>query len=255
MFRKTIFFKQIHDLTYSTHSLLSNSNSQREHWVFHKRHQCKGAKFRWGANDTFPATPKTSAWYKTPASKAAIPHRMGDPSIKTTMDQHKEFILTVMPQVGQMGSLNNVADGRYMGEMLKAAELYYSEDWWLPATSGKPDRVYRFFLDDYRLRIEDHYVTNCDLEALYAERAGSSGASMSYFHRYIKDSKKKGKGVYPSWWNESHHSKVLERALNADDYYSIQSAVEQADLAKQWGREMCVVMRSLATRIEGEYPS
>ena len=121
--------------------------------------------------------------------------------------------------------------------------------------SEKPDRAYRFFLDAYRLRIEDYYVMTGEAEGLYAEGCGCEGASLRYFSRYIKKSKKDDrKGVYPSWWSEAHHSKVIELAL-LDEFYNIKFAVEQSDIAAQWGKEMCEVMRSLATKIEGRHPT
>ena len=130
---------------------------------------------------------------------------------------------------------------------------------WGSATADRPARAVNFFIDCFRLRTEDHYTANEDVVGLYAESAGESNAAFKYIRSFLRKAKAKRAGgvSLPPWWTGAHDKVLLARAADhrsSEDGgagYSVKQAIEQADVAKDWGREKLPVFRALANIIDG----
>lgn len=107
-----------------------------------------------------------------------------------------------------------------------------------PWYDGMPrEKAYKWFIDAYRLRIDDCYAWEGDCRGLYG---GMS--PFPDFERFFRKAKKKP-GLIPEWWEESKMAAVGKQLLRF--------ATEKSDIAEEYGSFVPMDMRILAEHVEG----
>ncbi|KAI9096641.1 hypothetical protein DFS34DRAFT_149443 [Phlyctochytrium arcticum] len=137
-------------------------------------------------------------------------------------------------------------------ETIRASDpsLMYPKNWTVGLMPDK-SRVYKRFIDSYRLRVEDEYVFARINRGLYTPE-GTKDPTIPFndFKKYIK--KAEDKKMFPSWWSSEDTKAMLKMAMS-DEWADINYAVEKSDVTKHYGYLSLEHMnlRGLAETIEG----
>ena len=224
---------------------------QKRDWKhFHKRLVCEGAPEREAPVDG--ETPLLDG-VEGGGGKGAIED--GDARVK--IDWQKERLLEVMPKLAEMpGSLTAAAEKNYMKAALSVDSAVLDKDWWIPATRDRPARALHFFIDAFRLRVEDARLAAGESRGYYKEAEGEEGAAVAGLRGFLEKAKAEhslaeNRVILPDFWSASLDAQLLLLAAAPSSDYTVKLPAEQEAVGRQWGEERVRVMRALADRIEG----
>ncbi|KAI9096642.1 hypothetical protein DFS34DRAFT_149561 [Phlyctochytrium arcticum] len=104
---------------------------------------------------------------------------------------------------------------------------------WTASLMPDKARVYKRFIDSYRLRVEDEMVFSGVHRGLYnLEEGERATGSLKDFKRYIK--KAQDRKMFPSWWTSADTDAMLTIATT-DKCANIKYATEKSDMTEHYG--------------------
>ncbi|KAG0016260.1 hypothetical protein BGZ80_009333 [Entomortierella chlamydospora] len=117
---------------------------------------------------------------------------------------------------------------------------------------GRPEKdAFKLLIDTYRLRMEDMYKFEggAETDSVYnGSPDGSEG-----FKRFLKLAESRP-GVLPPWWSQAKAEECLQFGMT-DDWASLASAVEKADLIKHYDDAlMPMQLRMFGEQVYGTGP-
>lgn len=115
--------------------------------------------------------------------------------------------------------------------------------------------VFKLLVDTYRMRIEDEYVFQgeVDEDSLYS--GASAASALRHFQRFLtkaikKDAARKRK-LLPEWWTKESLNECLEFA-RTDEFSNVGYAVEKHDIQEHYSQsDMPMQLRMFSEKIDG----
>ncbi|GAB1309997.1 hypothetical protein MFIFM68171_00207 [Madurella fahalii] len=101
---------------------------------------------------------------------------------------------------------------------------------WLHNRSEKD--VYRLLLDAYRLRVEDTYALEGEIEANSLYAGAPSG--LKGFGHFLRLAGSRG-GLLPPWWNAEKQSECEDFGMDSSQFQNLRCAVEKSDIIEHYG--------------------
>ncbi|KAF9342775.1 hypothetical protein BGX26_006866 [Mortierella sp. AD094] len=116
----------------------------------------------------------------------------------------------------------------------------------------RPEKdTYNLLIDTYRLKMEDMYKFDGSAEADSVYNGSSDGSEG--LKRFLRLAESKP-GVLPPWWSKAKAEECLQFGMT-DDWASLASAVEKADLIKHYDDAlMPMQLRMLGEQVYGTGP-
>ncbi|KAK5998684.1 hypothetical protein PT974_01066 [Cladobotryum mycophilum] len=118
---------------------------------------------------------------------------------------------------------------------------------------GRSERdVYRLLIDAYRLRVEDLYNLDNDIDegSIYAGR--SSG--IRGFKRFLRRTAKR-RAMLPPWWNEEKQKECEALGMEPDQWWDLRRAVEKQSIIDHYGDfQFPMQLRMFAADVYGRAP-
>lgn len=126
-----------------------------------------------------------------------------------------------------------------------------AQNTWLHDRSEKD--VYRLLIDAYRMRAEDLYNMQGDVDedSVYDGSPDSSEA----FIRFLDDAEEAGKGILPSWWNAEKRAECLAMGMRGTEWQNLRRLVEKSDIQEHYGEpQFPMQLRMFSESIYGVAP-
>ncbi|KAK3331696.1 putative MYND domain protein [Cercophora scortea] len=119
----------------------------------------------------------------------------------------------------------------------------------------RPEKdVYRLLIDAYRMRVEDMYKFDGDVEedSIYS---GNSDGKLG-FSRFLTKVEKCGGGLLPTWWTPEKKAACVKYGSDGSDSWAdLGAAVEKADISEHYGdARFPMQLRMFAERVYGRGP-
>ncbi|KAJ4329338.1 hypothetical protein N0V84_000233 [Fusarium piperis] len=119
---------------------------------------------------------------------------------------------------------------------------------------NRPEKdVYRLLLDTYRLRIEDMYKLEgeVDGDSVYAGHEDS----LQGFRRFMRKITRSKKALLPSWWTPDKQRECEVFGMDEDQWQNLRCGVEKADIIEHYGdHQFPMQLRMLGESIYGNAP-
>ncbi|KAK3681644.1 putative MYND domain protein [Podospora appendiculata] len=120
---------------------------------------------------------------------------------------------------------------------------------------GRPEKdVYRLLIDAYRMRVEDMYKFDGDVEedSIYA---GNSDGKLG-FSRFLTKVEKCDGGLLPAWWTPEKKAACVKFGSDGSDSWAdLGAAVEKSDISEHYGdARFAMQLRMFAERVYGRGP-
>ncbi|POR38376.1 Uncharacterized protein TPAR_01418 [Tolypocladium paradoxum] len=112
--------------------------------------------------------------------------------------------------------------------------------------------VYRLLIDAYRLRVEDTYTVEGDIEAdsIY----GGAPDGRRGLGRFL-DLATRRRGLLPPWWNPEKRAACVRLGMDASQWCDLRCAVEKSDIVDHYGdRFFPMQLRMFAEAVIGRGP-
>jgi splicing suppressor protein 51 len=95
-----------------------------------------------------------------------------------------------------------------------------------------PIDVYRLLLEAYRLRMEDNYTMEGDVDddGLY----GGAPDGLPGFRRFLRLASSR-EGLLPPWWNAESQRECERFGMDESQYQNLTCAVEKSDILEHYG--------------------
>ncbi|KAJ5543830.1 hypothetical protein N7513_003412 [Penicillium frequentans] len=118
---------------------------------------------------------------------------------------------------------------------------------------GRPEEdVYKLLIDTYRLRMEDIYNLEGDVDADSIYSGVSSG--IPGFRRFLRLVERR-RELLPEWWSPAKSQECVALASGQHNDYNVDHAVEKSDIIQQYGDQMMPMqLRMLGEQIYGTGP-
>ncbi|KAL6353747.1 hypothetical protein LRP88_12738 [Fusarium phalaenopsidis] len=119
---------------------------------------------------------------------------------------------------------------------------------------NRPEKgVYRLLLDTYRLRVDDMYTLEGDVDDdnIYAGRADS----LQGFRRFMRKITRSKKALLPSWWTPEKQQECEDFGMDEDQWQNLMSGVEKKDIIEHYqDHQFPMQLRMLGESIYGRAP-
>lgn len=119
---------------------------------------------------------------------------------------------------------------------------------------NRPEKdVYRLLLDTYRLRVDDMYTLEGDVDDdnIYAGRADS----LQGFRRFLRKITKSKKALLPSWWTSEKQQECEDFGMDEGQWQNLMSGVEKKDIIEHYqDHQFPMQLRMLGEAIYGRAP-
>lgn len=119
---------------------------------------------------------------------------------------------------------------------------------------NRPEKdVYRLLLETYRLRIEDMYNLEgeVDNDSIYAGLQDS----LQGFRRFMRKMTKSNKALLPSWWTLEKQQECEVFGMDEDQWQNLRRGVEKKDIIEHYGDpQFPMQLRMLGESIYGNAP-
>lgn len=115
--------------------------------------------------------------------------------------------------------------------------------------------VFKLLVDTYRMRIEDEYVFQGDVDEDSLYSGASAASALRHFKRFLtkaikKDAARKRK-LLPEWWSKESLNECLEFA-RTDEFSNVGYAVEKHDIQEHYSQsDMPMQLRMFGEKIDG----
>lgn len=118
---------------------------------------------------------------------------------------------------------------------------------------GRPEQdVYKLLIDTYRLRTEDKYSLEGDVDADSIYSGVSSG--VPGFKRFLRVVEGK-RELLPEWWSPAKSQECVALASGQHNDYNVDHAIEKSDIIQHYGDQMMPMqLRMLGEQIYGTGP-
>lgn len=115
--------------------------------------------------------------------------------------------------------------------------------------------VFKLLVDTYRMRIEDEYVFEgeVDEDSLYS--GASAASALRHFKRFLTKTVKKdaarNRKLLPEWWSKESLNECLEFA-RTDEFSNVGYATEKHDIQEHYSQtDMPMQLRMFSEKIDG----
>jgi splicing suppressor protein 51 len=171
---------------------------------------------------------------------------------KADWKQHKKNCASLDQAAGEAlpaGTNNNTAPRALDLEMDKPFHQLNAKKW----LHGRPEKdVYKLLIDTYRLRVEDKYSIEGDVDADSIYSGISSG--VPGFKRFLRVTERKT-GLLPEWWSPAKSQECVALASGQHNDYNVDHAIEKSDIIQHYGdRLMPMQLRMLGEQVYGTGP-
>lgn len=117
----------------------------------------------------------------------------------------------------------------------------------------RPEKdVYRLLIDAYRLRVDDSYKFDGEIDddSLY----GGATNGLKGFRRFLRLAGARS-GILPPWWNAEKQRECEELGMDASQFQNLYHAVEKSDIIEHYGDSLFPMqLRMFAEAIYGRGP-
>jgi splicing suppressor protein 51 len=184
-------------------------------------------------------------------SKCKSAHYCSRDCQKTDWKQHKKNCAQAVPEA--QSASNNTSSSNITQaldfKMDKPFHQLHAKKW----LYGRPEKdVYKLLIDTYRLRMEDKYKFEGDVDADSIYSGVSSG--VPGFRRFLRLAERK-RELLPEWWSPAKSQACVAFASGQHNDYNVDHAVEKSDIVQQYGENtMPMQLRMLGEQIYGTGP-
>lgn len=115
--------------------------------------------------------------------------------------------------------------------------------------------VFKLLVDTYRMRIEDEYVFQGEVDEDSIYSGASAESALRHFKRFLTKAieldAERNKKLLPEWWSKNSLNECLEFA-RTDDYSNVGYAVEKHDIQEHYSQmDMPMQLRMFSEKLDG----
>lgn len=115
--------------------------------------------------------------------------------------------------------------------------------------------VYKLLVDTYRMRLEDEYVFQGEVEEDSLYSGAGVESALRHFRRFLKETIKldatRNKKLLPEWWSRDSLKECMDFAMT-DDFSNVGYSIEKHDIQDHYGQtHMPMQLRMFSEKIDG----
>lgn len=123
---------------------------------------------------------------------------------------------------------------------------------WLHGRSQRD--VYKLLIDAYRMRAEDDYNLEGDVD-MDSIMSGEVSTSIRPFKRFIKKIEKRHRRLLPDWWCDGRRMDCEKAGMSRNNWEYLGCAIEKSDIMEHYGDHlMPMQLRMFAEAVIGRGP-